>query len=40
MIGRDSHEDINGYGIWPWALGLILSGLILFVMFNFANPIS
>ncbi|MFZ7089512.1 dihydroxy-acid dehydratase [Primorskyibacter sp. 2E233] len=40
MIGRDSHDDINGYGIWPWLFGLVLAGLIIFLMFTFAQPIS
>lgn len=40
MIGRDSHDDINGYGAWPWILGLLLAGLIIFLMFNFSQPIS
>lgn len=40
MIGRDSHEDINGYGLWPWFLGLVLAGVIIFLMFTFAQPIS
>ncbi len=40
MIGRDSNDDINGYGIWPWVLGLALACLIIFLMFAYANPIS
>ena len=40
MIGRDSHDDINGYGLWPWILGLCLAAAIIFVMFAFARPIS
>ena len=40
MIGRDSHEDINGYGKWPWVLGLILAAVIILLMFAFAQPIS
>lgn len=40
MIGRDSHEDINGYGKWPWVLGLVLAAAIVFIMFAFAQPIS
>ncbi|WP_420324767.1 dihydroxy-acid dehydratase [Mameliella sp.] len=40
MIGRDSHEDINGYGIWPWVFGLALAALIVFLMFQYAQPIS
>lgn len=40
MIGRDSHDDINGYGAWPWVLGLLLAALIVFLMFTFSQPIS
>ncbi|QDC11205.1 dihydroxy-acid dehydratase [Oceanicola sp. D3] len=40
MIGRDSHQDLNGYGIWPWVLGLVLVAVIITVMFTFAHPIS
>ncbi|WP_299812360.1 hypothetical protein [uncultured Roseibium sp.] len=40
MIGRDSDDDINGYGIWPWVLGLVLAGVIILLMFTLAQPIS
>lgn len=40
MIGRDSDDDINGYGIWPRILGLALAGLIIYLMFAYAQPIS
>ena len=40
MIRRDSHEDINGYGKWPWVLGVVLAVVIIWVMFAFAQPIS
>lgn len=40
MIGRDSHDDINGYGLWPWILGLALAGVLLLLMFTLAQPIS
>jgi hypothetical protein len=40
MIGRDSDEDINGYGFWPWIGGLALAALLMWVMFTFAAPIS
>jgi hypothetical protein len=40
MIGRDSDDDINGYGKWPWILGLVLAGALIWVMFTFAHPIS
>ena len=40
MIGRDSHDDINGYDAWTWILGLVLAGVIIFLMFAYAQPIS
>jgi len=40
MIGRDSDDDINGYGKWPWILGLVLAGVLIWIMFTFAHPIS
>lgn len=40
MIGRDSREDMDGYGIWPWIGGLALAALLVWVMFEFASPIS
>lgn len=40
MIGRDSRDDMDGYGIWPWIGGLVLAGLLIFLMFQYANPIS
>ena len=40
MIGRDSREDMDGYGIWPWIGGVALAGLLIWIMFAFANSIS
>lgn len=40
MIGRDSREDIDGYGIWPWLLGALLCALLVGLMFAAAQPIS
>lgn len=40
MIGRDSRDDMDGYGIWPWIAGALLGALLIWVMFQFANPIS
>lgn len=39
MIGRDSSEDIDGYGKWPWVLGLVLAGVIIGIMFGLAATI-
>ncbi|EPX78732.1 hypothetical protein [Salipiger mucosus] len=40
MIGRDTREDIDGYGAWPWVLGLVIVAVIVGLMFGLANPIS
>jgi hypothetical protein len=40
MIGRDSDDDINGYGKLPWIFGVILVGVLIYCMFQFAQPIS
>ncbi|MBV7396940.1 dihydroxy-acid dehydratase [Mameliella sediminis] len=40
MIGRDSRQDIDGYGIWPWLLGVVMVGALIGIMFAFASPIS
>ncbi|MEX5728779.1 hypothetical protein Ga0609869_002132 [Rhodovulum iodosum] len=40
MIGRDSRDDIDGYGPWPWIGGLVLAGVIAALMFVLATPIS
>ncbi|MDF0601965.1 dihydroxy-acid dehydratase [Psychromarinibacter sp. C21-152] len=40
MIGRDSREDIDGYGIWPWIAGVGLALALIFILHYFATPIS
>ncbi len=40
MIGRDTREDLDGYGFWPWIGGVALAGVLIWVMFAFANSIS
>jgi hypothetical protein len=37
MIGRDSKEDLEAYGIWPWIAGLVLAGILIFTMFVLAR---
>ncbi len=40
MIGRDSRDDLDGYGLWPWLAGPLLCAALVFVMVYFANSIS
>ena len=40
MIGRDSKDDIDGYGFWPWIGGVVLAAVLIWVMFAFAQPIA
>ena len=40
MIGRDSREDIDAYGIWPWILGCIGAAGLIWIMFALALSIS
>ena len=40
MIGRDSQEDRDAYGPWPWIGGLVFAAVLIMVMFKFAASIS
>ena len=40
MIGQSSREDMDCYGVWPWIAGFVLGAGLVFIMFQFANPIS
>lgn len=40
MLGRDSREDTDAYGVWPWIAGAALAALLIWIMFTFAMPIS
>lgn len=40
MMGRDSKQDIETYGLWPWVAGVLLSAGLIWFMFLFAVPIS
>jgi len=40
MIGRDSQEDRNAYGAWPWVGGLVFAAVLIGVLFKFAASIS
>ncbi len=40
MIGRDSREDIDAYGILPWIGGVVLAAVLIGLMFGYAASIS
>ncbi len=40
MIGRDSREDLDRYGLAPWIGGVVLAVALIFLMFEFALPIG
>ena len=39
-MGRDSSNDVEAYGIWPWLFGLALAGFFIWLMFELAQSIS
>jgi len=40
MIGRDSKDDMNCYGVWPYVMGFVVAGAICFIMFGLAKSIG
>lgn len=40
MIGRDSREDMDAYGPWPWIAGVAFALFLIWILFQFARPIS
>jgi len=40
MIGRDSKDDMNGYGIWSYVVGFAAAGVICLIMFGLAKSIE
>lgn len=40
MIGRDSREDLDAYGIWPWVGGIAVAAFLIWLMFALAATIS
>ncbi|WP_172297704.1 dihydroxy-acid dehydratase [Pseudoruegeria sp. HB172150] len=40
MIGRDSRDDIDGYGPWPWIGGVIFACVLIYTLHHFSTPIS
>jgi tetrahydromethanopterin S-methyltransferase subunit F len=37
MIGRDSKADMDAYGLWPWAAGVLVAAVLVGVMFALAK---
>lgn len=37
MIGRDSKADMDAYGLWPWAAGVLAAAVLIGVMFVLAK---
>lgn len=37
MIGRDSKADMDAYGFWPWACGMLLAAGLVGLMFALAR---
>ncbi len=40
MIGRDSKDDMNGYGVWPYVAGFAAAGVVCLIMFGLAKSIG
>lgn len=40
MHGRDTREDVDAYGIWPWVAGVLAAALLTYLTFAFAAPIG
>jgi len=40
MIGRDSKQDLDAYGLKPWIAGLVIAAVLIGVMFGFAQSIG
>lgn len=40
MIGRDSNDDMNGYGVWPYVGGVAAAVAICLIMFGLAKSIG
>jgi hypothetical protein len=37
MIGRDSKADMDAYGLWPWAAGVLVAAVLVGAMFALAK---
>ncbi|MDZ4135964.1 MAG: dihydroxy-acid dehydratase [Paracoccaceae bacterium] len=40
MIGRDSRNDMNKYGHWPYVAGVAAAALVCLIMFGLAKSIG
>lgn len=39
MIGRDTREDMDADGPWPWVGGLVPAAVLIWLMFAFSAPV-
>ena len=39
MIGRNSGDDRETYGLWPWVGGVVFGLVLVWIMFHFAHSI-
>jgi len=37
MLGRDSKQELNAYGPWPWLMGYVAAAIIAGLMFGLAD---
>ena len=37
MIGRDSKQELEAYGPWPWIVGYIVAAVLAGLMFGLAT---
>ncbi|MEZ5589678.1 MAG: dihydroxy-acid dehydratase [Gammaproteobacteria bacterium] len=37
MLGRNSQQELNAYGPWPWLAGYVLAAVLAGVMFGLAT---
>jgi tetrahydromethanopterin S-methyltransferase subunit F len=37
MIGRDSKADMDAYGLWSWAAGVLVAAVLVGAMFALAK---
>jgi hypothetical protein len=40
MIGRDSKDDRETYGYWPWIVGVLFTVGMIWSLFQLAVPVT